>query len=214
MDEHSARQQHWQAIYQHRDSTSVSWFRPHLESSLATIRAAVAAQSLTPQTARILDVGGGSSTLVDDLLEAGFGQLAVLDIAAAALAIAQQRLGESAKLVQWICADLLAAPDLPRPIHVWHDRAVFHFLCDAAQRKIYLDLMRSTLAPTGHCLVSTFGPNGPERCSGLPAQRYSASTLADTFGPDFLLLDHHVALHRTPSGSEQEFLLAHFQRRL
>ena len=214
MNDPADRQQHWQTIYLHRDSATLSWFRPHLDSSLAAIHAAIAAQSLTPLTASILDVGAGCSTLVDDLLERGFRHLAVLDIAAAAIAIAQQRLGDRAGAVQWITADLLASPTLPQPLHVWHDRAVFHFLCDPAQRRAYLDLLRNTLALGGHCIVSTFGPEGPQRCSGLPALRYSAATLADTFGHEFHLLDHRIELHQTPSGSHQQFLLAHFQRHL
>ncbi len=214
MNSKTSRQQHWQTIYQQRDSSAVSWFRPHLEFSLAAIQSAVAAQSLTPLTACILDVGAGCSTLVDDLLSNGFGHVAVLDIAEAALAIAQRRLGDRAHAVRWICADLLTTPALPHVVDVWHDRAVFHFLCDPAQRSAYLDLLRKTLAPGGHAILSTFGPEGPERCSGLPATRYSAAELAQTFGEDFLLLHSSVESHRTPAGGEQQFLLAHFERRV
>ncbi len=205
------QQQHWQNIYRDRDSTSVSWFRPHLESSIEEIDAAVYAQSLTPETAKILDAGGGASHLVDDLLARGYRRIVVADIAQSALDIARCRLADRAEGVEWICADLTADTSLPTGMHVWHDRAVFHFLTTLETRAQYIDAVRRTLVDGGHLIVSTFGPEGPQRCSDLPTMRYDSSSLAAAVGDGFVLLRDRIEMHRTPAGIEQQFLLACFR---
>ena len=206
-----SRQEHWQAVYRDRDLSALSWFRPHLDSSLEEILDAVRAQNRTEESAQILDAGGGASTLVDDLLECGCRGVTVVDLAQSALDAAQLRLGARAAQVRWLCADLLAFPELPMRLHVWHDRAVFHFLCAAEERLRYLEAVRRTLAPGGHCILAIFGPQGPERCSGLPTMRYSSEELALAMGDGFILLRSRLEMHRTPAGAEQQFVLAHFQ---
>ncbi len=204
--------QHWQTVYEGRDVSTVSWFQPHLTSSLTEIAWAVAAQGLKPEGARILDVGGGASTLVDDLLELGYREITVLDVAQSALAVSQRRLGDRANSVQWICDDLLLCDRLPEKVHLWHDRAVFHFLCDPEMRARYVDLVRKTLAVGSHLIVFSFGPDGPQRCSGLPAMRYSREALASVFDEGFVMVRDQLETHRTPAGVDQQFLLAHFLR--
>ncbi len=204
--------QHWEAVYEGRDATTVSWFQPHLSSSLSEIDWAIAAQGLTPERARILDVGGGASTLVDDLLELGYRRISVLDVAQSALAVSQRRLGDRAHSVQWICDDLLQCEELPEEVNLWHDRAVFHFLTEPEMRARYVKLAQRTLVVGGHLIVFAFGPAGPQRCSGLPAIRSSSEALATEFGEGFVLVRHHLEMHRTPSGGEQQFLMAHLQR--
>ena len=206
------RRQHWQTIYQDRDSKAVSWFRPHLESSLAEIGAATREMALLPESARILDAGGGASTLVDDLIGIGYRRVTVVDLAPAALEIAQRRLGPHAATVQWICGDLLTDFAIPSPVDIWHDRAVFHFLCTPEQRAQYRKTIWRALVPGGHLIVATFGPQGPERCSGLPTMRFSSDELAETMGNGFTIQQHQLEIHATPSGADQQFLLAHFRR--
>ncbi len=204
--------QHWNTVYDRQDATTVSWFQPHLALSLSEIQYAIAAQRLAPADAKIFDAGGGASTLVDDLLELGYKDICVLDVAQSALAVAQQRLGERAGSVRWICDELLSCAHLPRGIHLWHDRAVFHFLCEPDERARYVDLVRKTLAVGSHLIVFSFGPDGPQRCSGLPAMRYSSEALASVFDEGFVMVRDQLETHRTPAGVDQQFLLAHFLR--
>lgn len=203
--------EHWESVYRSRSTDSVSWFRPHLELSFAAIAQAMLAQRLTPAAASILDVGGGASTLVDDLLEYGCRNVAVLDVAKAALDAAQLRLGERAALVQWLCRDILEVGAALPSVDIWHDRAVFHFLVEQTRRQQYVSTLRSSLRTGGHLVLSTFGPDGPERCSGLPTRRYSDVSLALELGNGFTLLDGQFSHHQTPSGSLQQFTTAHFR---
>lgn len=155
--------------------------------------------------AAILDVGGGASTLVDGLLDAGYRDLTVLDIAPTALHQARERLGVRADRVKWVEGDVLTAGLLRASIDLWHDRAVFHFLADADARAAYVHQVRRALRPGGFTIVATFAEDGPTRCSGLDVVRYSAEELHTTFGADFRLLDTRAERHRTPSGVEQSF---------
>lgn len=155
--------------------------------------------------AAILDVGGGASTLVDGLLDAGYRDLTVLDIAPTALRQARDRLGMRAERVKWVEADVLTASLQPASIVLWHDRAVFHFLADADARAAYVDQVRRALRPGGCMIIATFAEDGPTRCSGLDVVRYSAEELHTSFGADFRLLDTRRERHRTPSGVEQSF---------
>ncbi len=192
---------HWERIYETKAPAEVSWFQPRPDCSLEIMR-----QAAIAPPAAIIDVGGGASTLVDGLLARGFEDITVLDLSRAALAAARSRLGERAAQVQWIEADILRA-DLPeRRYDVWHDRAVFHFLTGAADRRAYVAKALRTVKPGGLVVVATFADDGPARCSGLPVMRYDASTLHAAFGAPFELLCHQRESHRTPGGDEQRFV--------
>lgn len=159
--------------------------------------------------ASIMDAGGGASTLVDDLLALGYQGITVLDISEAALNVAQERLGEMGNCVRWIGADLLACDLRAESFDIWHDRAVFHFLTEPADRLTYVRQVQRSLRPGGHLIVATFGPEGPNRCSGLHTMRYDSTSLLAEFGPQFQLLESSTELHSTPFGSIQQFLYCH-----
>jgi SAM-dependent methyltransferase len=191
---------HWETVYLSKEPTKVSWYRPHLERSLELI-----CDAQSDRDARILDVGGGESTLVDDLLARGYRDITVLDISATALAVAQRRLGSRADLVTWVRADVTA---FEFPLHhydVWHDRAVFHFLTGADERAAYVRQVGRAVRRGGHVIVATFGPQGPTQCSGLDVVRYDANALHHEFGSRFRLVRHVTELHRTPAGVMQQF---------
>ena len=194
------RRQHWERVYQTKRPTEVSWYQPHLEVSLQLIDEAVMTRD-----AHIIDVGGGESTLVDDLLARGYRNLYVLDLSATALDVAKTRLGADASRVNWLCGDVRTYPFPPRQYDLWHDRAVFHFLTDSADRAEYVRQVARAVKPGGHVIVATFGPEGPTECSGLDVMRYGPEALHDEFGSDFRLVKHHTELHQTPRGSTQQF---------
>ncbi len=191
---------HWDRIYVRKTPEEVSWYAPHLATSLRLIERAAA----TPEAA-VIDVGAGQSTLVDDLLDRGFRNLTVLDISSAALEGAQRRLGAAASRVRWVEADIATAHLPAQAYDVWHDRAVFHFLTQPAQRRAYIRLAAASLKPGGHIIVATFAPDGPTQCSGLPVARYDASSLHAEFGPGFRFLDSIREVHTTPQGAAQAF---------
>lgn len=191
---------HWERVYQTKQPTEVSWYRPHLEVSLQLIEDAA-----PNRDAQILDVGGGESTLVDDLLTRGYHKLSVLDVSSTALAVARQRLGDKADNVSWPCGDVRTFAFARQQYDVWHDRAVFHFLTDASDRAAYVRQVAQAVKPGGHIIVATFGPQGPTKCSGLDVVRYDSSALHDAFGPSFQLVKHLTELHQTPAGSIQQF---------
>jgi SAM-dependent methyltransferase len=193
--------EHWDKLYTSKGAGEVSWFRPHLERSLAFLEAASVGR-----TAAVLDIGGGASTFVDDLLDRGYENLTVLDLSLTALDAARARLGERAFQVHWICADVTNAPLAARAYDFWHDRAVFHFLRDPLARERYVAAVRRSLKPGGHIVVATFGPHGPEKCSGLEVMRYSPEALHAEFGSEFARLASATETHVTPSGKEQEFI--------
>lgn len=196
-----ASKEHWERVYSTRAATEVSWFQEHAALSLKLIQNAA-----VPVSASIIDVGGGASTLVDDLLANGFADLTVLDLSGAALAAAKTRLGGRASNVKWIEANILEA-DLPRHGYdVWHDRAVFHFLTSDADRHAYVSKVLQAVKPGGLVIVATFAEDGPAQCSGLPVMRYSASGLHAEFGEPFQLLGHERESHHTPGGNEQRFV--------
>lgn len=161
-------------------------------------------------TAPILDVGGGASSLVDHLLDAGYRDVSILDIASGALAHARARLGAAAAQVTWIEADVTEF-EPSRSYAVWHDRAVYHFLTEATDRALYHDVLRRALESRGHFVLATFGPEGPTRCSGLEVQRYSVERVAALLGPGFRLRAHEIEEHRTPMGTTQQFLYGWWQ---
>ena len=191
---------HWDKVYRTKQPTEVSWYRPHLEVSLQLIQ-----ESARTLDAAIIDVGGGESTLVDDLLACGYRNLSILDIASTALDVAKARLGGQAESVKWLCGDVTTFAFAPRQFDVWHDRAVFHFLTDARDRAAYVHQVARAVRPGGHVIVATFGPEGPTKCSGLDVIRYSPDSLHDEFGTSFQLVKHLTELHRTPAGSVQQF---------
>ena len=192
---------HWKEIYTNKDSKRVSWFQEHAEMSLRVIKG-----HEPEKTARIIDVGAGASTLVDDLLKSGYQHIDVLDISQEALDIAQTRLGDSAKAVNWHCANILKADLEKHQFDVWHDRAVFHFLTDEDERQQYVEQVFKALKPGGKVIISTFGPEGPLMCSGLPIVRYDHESLHNEFGAAFKLLEHGQEDHLTPDGSVQKFV--------
>ena len=197
---------HWEQVYSTKPVTEVSWFQEHSEVSIDLID-----RTGVGKGGAIIDVGGGASRLVDDLLAKGYQDLTVLDISAAALSVARRRLGTRAEAVNWLEADITSA-DLPRHgFDLWHDRAVFHFLTDGADRARYVQAVRDSVRPGGHVIVATFGPDGPLKCSGLPVVRYSPDRLHDEFGAAFELVEHTTEEHRTPFGTTQHFIYCHFR---
>jgi SAM-dependent methyltransferase len=196
-----AERGHWDRVYQTKDATGVSWYRPHLEQSIDLItRTGVRAD------ASIIDVGGGASTLVDDLLVRGFRNVTVVDISEAALEVARRRLGPRAAGITWRVGDITTM-ELPADAYdLWHDRAVFHFLTDEGDRRAYIERVCCSVRDGGFVIVATFGPHGPEECSGLPVAHYSSEELHDAFGGAFRLLEHRIEIHHTPFGTEQEFV--------
>jgi 2-polyprenyl-3-methyl-5-hydroxy-6-metoxy-1,4-benzoquinol methylase len=192
---------HWEKIYETKAPDEVSWYRSHLETSLKLIERAASGKE-----ASIIDVGGGESTLVDDLLARGYENITILDISGAAIEATKKRLGTAAGRVHWLAADITEIELEPRAYDVWHDRAVFHFLTAPEHRIAYIRLASRAVKPSGHVIVSTFGPEGPTKCSGLHVVRYDAVTLHDEFGERFRLEESLKELHQTPSGSTQQFL--------
>lgn len=197
-------QQHWEAVYRTKPADSVSWFQPHAQQSLDLIR-----RIAKGAASRIIDVGGGASTLVDDLMELSQLDVSVLDISAAALDVARLRLQERAERVHWIVGDITQVVLPARAYDIWHDRAVFHFLTEPAQREAYVERVRKAVRPGGHVIVAAFGPDGPTQCSGLPVMRYAPDQLHAQFGGAFELLEHLTEAHRTPAGSVQQFVYCH-----
>ena len=197
-------QTHWDKIYAQKAPDQVSWYRPHLEASLALIEESGAGPS-----ASIIDVGAGESTLVDDLVARGYSNLTVLDISEAAVAASKKRLGDAAERVRWLVADITQVELEPSAYDVWHDRAVFHFLTSAADRIAYVNQVVRAVRRGGHVIVSAFGPEGPTRCSGLEVVRYDAESLHAEFGSNFRLISSSRQLHETPFGTTQQFLYCH-----
>lgn len=198
---------HWQQVYAKGESGERSWHRPHLERSLELITRVAG----SPEAA-IIDIGGGDATLVDDLLARGYTRLTVLDVAAAALAAAQQRLGAAAGQVRWIAADITTAALAAGAFDLWHDRALFHFLTGAQQRQTYARQAFRALKPGGWLILSTFAPGGPDQCSGREVRRYDAAGLQAELGPQFVLEESSSELHRTPAGAVQPFTYGLFRR--
>jgi SAM-dependent methyltransferase len=183
---------HWETVYQTKSDYQVSWYREHLDNSLRMIL-----QTGAGKEAAIIDVGGGSSTLADDLLENGFADVSDLDISAKALEKSKDRLGKKAALIEWIEADITEV-SLPENYYdVWHDRG---------DRRKYVELVMRSLKIGGHIIVASFGLNGPAKCSGLDVVRYSPDAMHSEFGSDFKLVKSLSETHRTPFEITQEFV--------
>ena len=200
------RQQHWNTIYKSKPERDVSWFEAFPTVSLEMIEAI----GLHPDTC-IVDVGGGESRLIDALLAQGLACLAVLDVSGEALDHARARICDASRIVTWIEADVTGSWSL-KPMDIWHDRAVFHFLVEAQDRRRYVAHLRDTLRVNGSAIIATFAPDGPETCSGLPVARYSPDALAAELGDEFSLIESRRHLHITPSGAVQSFQYSRFQR--
>lgn len=193
---------HWEKIYNSKSESDFSWHSEHLETSLQMIRAATAGN----QAAKIIDVGGGTSRLIDDLLKENFTDLTLLDTSGKALGQVRQRIGEKARNVNFIESDILNSTLQEKYFDVWHDRAVFHFLTKAVDRQQYINVLRHSLRPGGTVIIATFGKAGPEKCSGLEVSRYDANGIQTLFGNDFDLLQSKGEIHLTPWGAPQEFI--------
>lgn len=190
---------HWDDVYRTKSSDCVSWFQADPRPSLDAIeRLGLSADSA------FIDIGGGASTLVDHLLHRGWTDLSVLDIAAPALEVSKARLGSDADRVQWLVEDIVDWTPR-RSYDLCHDRAVFHFLTTEFQRFRYIRALDASLAVGGHLVIATFAPDGPERCSGLPVERYDAQGLSKALGSRFKLRDSWLETHMTPAGNAQAF---------
>lgn len=199
------RKQHWNAVYQGKAGSEVSWYQAYPAISLQLIE-----RTGVGTDASLLDVGGGASVLVDNLLLKGFSRVAVLDISAASLECARQRLGEKAGRVEWLVSDVTRF----QPEHtydLWHDRAVFHFLTDEKERQRYIEVLTSALHEGGYLVLATFALDGPEQCSGLPVERYDVDKMQAVLGEAFILLDSRREIHVTPDGKEQRFCYGLFR---
>jgi 2-polyprenyl-3-methyl-5-hydroxy-6-metoxy-1,4-benzoquinol methylase len=192
---------HWESVYQSKATDEVSWYRPHLDVSLRLIEDAA-----PDRASAIIDVGGGESTLVDDLVGRGYRDVTVLDLSQVAIDVAKRRLAAAAASVHWITGDITQVELETARYDFWHDRAVFHFLTEAEDRAAYVRQVARAVKLGGNVVVATFGPEGPEKCSGLEVVRYDPANLHGQFGPKFRLLDSVTELHETPWGASQQFI--------
>lgn len=201
------KKQHWEAVYATKEPEQVSWTQPEPTTSLEFIRS-----FSLPKSARILDVGGGDSRLVDFLVSEGYENVTVLDISAQALHRARQRLGPKAGRVQWVVSNVLDFQPT-QPYDVWHDRATFHFLTSAAEVTRYLALASRAVRPRGFLTMGTFSTDGPTQCSGLAVRQYSEQTLSAQLRRGFEKLRCRTEDHLTPFRTVQNFLFCSFRRR-
>lgn len=193
------RRRHWQTVYRAKSASEVSWFQQAPELSLDLIR-----RTRIGHDAAIVDIGGGASTLADRLLDEGFSNLTVLDVADAGLEQTQQRLGDRAQRIEWIVADVTAWRP-PRSFSLWHDRAVLHFLTDPDQQHLYAQALRTAVPSGGWAVIAGFAPGGPAQCSGLDIVQHDAESLSALLGESFALMETHGEIHLTPHGREQAF---------
>lgn len=197
---------HWDGVYDARADDEMSWFQASPERSLALIR-----EAAPDRSAGIVDIGAGTSTLIDTLLADGYRDLTALDISAAAMARLRAQLGHTGEGIETIAADISAWRP-KRQWDVWHDRAVFHFLTNREGQDAYIAALSSALRPDGTAIIATFALDGPEKCSGLPVQRYSGATLAARLGPGFRLISEMPEEHVTPRGAVHKFMYAVLRR--
>lgn len=198
---------HWENIYGQKKPSEVSWYKPHLDLSLRVLTSA----GLNPLS-HIIDVGAGASTLVDDLVKLGTKAITILDISGEALAVSKARLGQQVSEVEWIEADIMQAKLRKEYYDIWHDRAVFHFLTNAEDRRRYAAAMTEALKPQGQLAMATFSLEGPLRCSGLDIVRYNPQTLQTELGSGFRLVEALEEEHQTPFNTVQKFIYCRFQK--
>jgi len=203
----SDRTDHWQKVYLTKGEQEVSWSQASPEPSLGLI------EKFAPsRQAAIVDIGGGASRLVDALCERGYQALTVLDLSQAALGTAKRRLGDRGASVQWIAADVTRWQPA-QPFDIWHDRAALHFLVEASDRQAYIDRLHGAVKPGGHAIIATFALDGPEKCSGLPVQRYDPAGLSKVIGDAFELVEDLAHRHVTPWGAAQSFQFSVLRRK-
>lgn len=200
-----SRQAHWEGVYTKKGEKEVSWFQENPALSIELI-----AQVGATAASAIIDIGGGASRLVDNLIQRGFEDVTVLDLSEAALEAAKVRLGKDAAQVHWMVADATRWEPL-KAYDIWHDRAAFHFLTEEDDRSAYLARLRRALKAGGHAIIATFAPDGPERCSGLQVVRYDPANLGNTLGREFELVGSRQQTHSTPWGAEQSFQFSVFR---
>lgn len=203
----SGDRSHWDAVYQSKRPSEVSWYQAEAALSLRLIT-----EHATDRSAAIVDVGGGVSVLIAQLLKAGYDNLTVVEWSGAALMAARAQLGNRADRVRWIEGDICTVALPADGVAVWHDRAVFHFLTEPEDRAAYVRQLFHSLAPGGVAIISSFAEDGPTRCSGLEVRRYSGEALQAELGPGFTLVDALRDEHRTPSGQVQPFTCCRFRR--
>jgi 2-polyprenyl-3-methyl-5-hydroxy-6-metoxy-1,4-benzoquinol methylase len=201
------KKQHWESVYSNRKLTEVSWYEPRPKTSLSIIK-----KFKLPKDAAIVDIGGGDSLFVDHLLQLGYTNVTVLDISAHAIDRAKERLGDKAESVNWVISDVLNYKP-SKQYDLWHDRATFHFLTDAADKQQYLNRAHQCLSPDGYMVLSTFSVTGPDKCSGLPVQQYSETSLSNMFGPYFEKIKCITRLHTTPFHAIQNFIYCSFRNK-
>ncbi len=196
------RTEHWDNVYGARDEDALTWFETTPQRSLELIARYGSTEG------GVLDIGGGASRLPDALLDAGYRNVSVLDLSAAALNVSRDRLGARAKNVDWIVGSVTAW-EPKRTYDLWHDRAVFHFLVEPQDRILYLHTMDRALASGGHAIIATFAEDGPDMCSNLPVQRYSSDALVGevqaVLHEKFLRVEDTQHVHVTPKGNQQAF---------
>ncbi|MBF0316978.1 MAG: class I SAM-dependent methyltransferase [Nitrospirae bacterium] len=202
----ASRKEHWDNVYKNKLPNEVSWYEEYPEVSLKLIKSTGVAPD-----GSIIDVGGGTSSVAETLLADGYQRITVLDISPSALEKSRQRLREQAHKVKWLEADITEVR-LPEEYDLWHDRAVFHFLTDAGDRKRYVQVVKQSLKPGGHLIIATFAIDGPQKCSGLEVMRYSPEGLHNEFGGDFELLESFGIEHVTPAKGMQRFTFCCFRR--
>lgn len=201
------QKKHWEHVYKKTSPTEAGWFQAYPGMSLKLINATEVSVDES-----IVDVGGGVSKLSKLLLEQGYRNITVMDISGTAIEKAKAQLGDTSDMISWIEADITKI-SFSEVYDVWHDRAVFHFLTDAVDRKNYINSLNNTLKINGHLIVSTFGLNAPPKCSGLAVVRYSSETLHKELGDNFELIESLSEVHVTPSGVRQEFIFCRFIKR-
>jgi len=200
------KQKHWENIYQTKELKEVSWYQPTPKTSLDFIK-----ELNVPTTARIIDIGGGDSFLVDYLLELGYQDVSVLDISETAIEKAKQRLGRKAKNVKWIVTDITTFKPTEK-YDLWHDRAAFHFLTSEQDISIYLNTAQQSIKPNGFLIVGAFSEEGPKKCSGIDIRQYSETSMTQCFENLFTKIKCNVVDHKTPFDTTQNFIFCSFKK--
>ena len=197
---------HWESVYKTKSANSVSWYTPHLRTSIRLIQ-----KVNLDKNKAVIDIGGGASTFLDDLLELGYNNLSVLDISSTAIGILKKRLKEKGSEINWHVGDITTHDFPKKEFDLWHDRAVFHFLTDKESRLKYIRLLKKSLKKNGTFIIGSFGPEGPLKCSGLEIKRYSALEMLEELGNNFELISSEINNHETPFETNQQFLYCRFK---
>ncbi|MBS1526241.1 MAG: class I SAM-dependent methyltransferase [Bacteroidetes bacterium] len=203
----TGRKTHWENVYNKHPLTDVSWYEPVPETSLSIIK-----RFKLPKDAAIIDIGAGDSLLVDHLLLSGYSNITVLDISENAIERAKARLGDNAKMVNWVVSDVLDYHPSEK-YDLWHDRATFHFFTDPVEKQRYLDSAHQNLNDDGYLVLSTFSITGPEKCSGLSVEQYSEKKMSDLLSRYFDKIRCITKAHMTPWDAIQNFVYCSFRNR-